>query len=388
MSARFLDGRITVSVHPFFLVMAGLLGVSAGRTPRSMALWAAAVAVSVLVHELGHAAVCLLSGTGADVTLHGFGGSTRPRDPSIFGTWRTALLDLAGCGAGFLLAGAALAALAAHGAKRIELSVPALAAASALFQVNAWFSLFNLLPVAPMDGGKLVQGLLGARFGIAGRRAGHAFGAVLGALVALWFLADGALYGALLCGALAAGEGRSFARALRMTAADADESMRLELSRTAELWAAGKKDEATAALTSLREKTGAGLVHSAATLQLAVFSYMQSRFDEAYALFKESEEGDMSSAARRAYADAARRKGDYALALRLGRTNFHDQPGPQTAAAAAIAAAGLRDARETVSWLRTAIRLGLSPAEARAPDFDPVRGTDEFRDFLAGLESR
>ena len=93
----------------------------------------------------------------------------------------------------------------------------------------------------------------------------------------------------------------------------------------------------------------------------------------------------MSPEVKRAYADAAYRRGDFAPALRLGRTNFHNEPGPQTAAAAALAAAGLGDARETVSWLRTAVRLGLDRSELRAKEFDAVRESEEFREFVAGL---
>jgi hypothetical protein len=93
----------------------------------------------------------------------------------------------------------------------------------------------------------------------------------------------------------------------------------------------------------------------------------------------------MSAPLKRAYADAAYRSKDFTLALRLGRTNFHDATGPDTATAAALAAAGLGDARETVAWLKTAVRLGLDRNELRAREFDAVRGSEEFREFLADL---
>jgi hypothetical protein len=94
----------------------------------------------------------------------------------------------------------------------------------------------------------------------------------------------------------------------------------------------------------------------------------------------------MSAPLKRAYADAAYRSKDFTLALRLGRTNFHDAPGPDTATAAALAAAGLGDARATVTWLKTAVRLGLDRNELRAREFDAVRKTDEYRDLIAGLD--
>jgi stage IV sporulation protein FB len=330
VSAKVLGGKITLSVQPVFWVMTVLFGASLGRgSPAEIALWTAVVAFSVLFHEAGHAAACLAFGSGADIVLHGFGGATRPRDSSSFGTWKVAVLDLAGCAAGGALAAASFGLLyAAHVWKTPP--PPALfGAAAALLQVNIWFSLFNLLPVSPMDGGKLIQGLLRARFGAGGERAGHAFGLALGGAAALWFLSQGATYGAFLCGVLALGEGRSLRRALSMTAADADPSVRAELQRASELWASGRKEEAAAALAALRERAASGLTYSAATLQLAFYLSSLNRDEESLALFKAASESDMSPAAKRAYADVALRRGDYALALRLGRTNFHDAPGPR-----------------------------------------------------------
>lgn len=383
---KLLRGKLTVTTEPFFWLMAGLFGMMLGRgSPRETVLWAAVIAFSVLFHELGHAAVCLAWGKGADVVLHGFGGATRPRDLSRFGTWRTAALDLAGCAAGFGLAALALGVLVAGSANKGSIPPGALKAASAVFTVNVWFSVFNLLPISPMDGGKLVSGLLSARWGVNGRRVAHAIGLALGAGACLWFYRGGSFYGAFLCGVMAAGEGRALRRSLSMTAADSDETLTSELPRAVELWDKGRHEEAVATVRALREKTKAGLTYEAATLHLAYFLYLMDRFAEAYEMFKAAPEGEMSAPLKRAYADAALRQGDFALALRLGRTNFHDQTGPDTAFAAARAAAGLKDARETVTWLKTAVRLGLERHELRAKEFDGVRDTEEFREFVAGL---
>lgn len=385
-SVKILGGKVTVRAEPFFWLMTALFGMSLGRgSPREIALWSAVIGSSVLVHEFGHAAVCLAFGTGADIVLQGFGGATRPRDLSAFGTWRTAALDLAGCAAGFALAAAAFGVLYAGSVSKGSIPPLVREIASALVQVNIWFSLFNLLPVMPMDGGRLVSGLLSARWGVNGRRAGHGLGLALGAAAALWFYWIGATYGAFLCGAMAVGEGRSLKRSLSMTEADSDEAVTSELPRAALLWEKGRREEAVAVLAALRERTGSGLTYASATLQLAFYLYLLDRAAESYALFKIAPESDMSSAAKRAYADAALRSKDYETALRLGRTNFHDAPGPQTAAAAAVAAAGLGDARETAAWLKTAVRLGLSKSELRAKEFDSVRGSEEFRELLADL---
>lgn len=386
---RLLGGKLTVSAEPFFWLMSGFLGMSFGRgSPNEIILWAVVVAFSVLFHELGHAAVCLAFGSGADVTLHGMGGSTRPRDLSAFGTWRTAMLNLAGCAAGMALALVAFGVL--YGAKALgsPLTAEARRIAVALIEINVWFSIFNLLPVMPMDGGKFVSGLLKARWGVNGERAGHAFGLALGGAAALYFLKGGAIYGAVLTGALALGEGRSLKRSLSMTEADADPALRAELPRAAELWERQRREEAVAVLVALREKTKAGLIFGEATIQLGFYQYVLGRSAEAHALFKAVPESDMPSVVKLAYADAALAVKDYEVALRLGRTNFHNAPGAQTAASAAIAAAGLGDARETVTWLKTAMRHGLAPTEVKAKEFDAVRGSEEFKELIVDLKER
>ena len=382
---RVFGGRVTVSAEPFFWLLVALFGLSLGRgSPADSAMWAAVIAFSVLAHEGGHAAVCLLSGSGADIVLHGFGGSTRPRDPSKFGTWRTAALDLAGCATGFALAAAAFGVLYARVAWKVAVPPAAIEVAHALVGVNVWFSLFNLLPLSPMDGGKFVAGLLSARWGVRGRRAAHLLGLAVGGGAAIWFYRGGAMYGAFICGAMAAGEARALKRSLSMTEADSDPALAGELPRAIELWDSGRREEAVAVVSALREKTKAGLLFQEASLHLAYFLYLLERVEESYAMFKESSEDDMTGTLKRAYADAALRVKDFAAALRLARTNFHDAPGPDAALAAALAAAGLGDARETASWLKTGLRLGLDRNALRAREFDAVRGAEEFRDLLGG----
>lgn len=379
-SAEFLGGKVTVRAEPFFWFAMALFGASLGRgSLRESFAWGAVIGLSVLFHEFGHAAVCLLCGSGADIALQGFGGSTRPRDLTRIQTWwRRAALDLAGCAAGFALAGAAVGVLYLGGPPEAR------HLARMFFAVNVWFSIFNLLPVSPMDGGKLVSGLLAARWGEKGRRAAHGFGALVGAAAALYFYRIEAFFGAMLCGAMAAGEIRGIRRSLAMTPADSDPEITAALPAAVKLWEAGRRAEAIAALTALREKAKAGLTFEAAGLQLAVFLYITGKVAESYFLFKACDESDMPAAAKHAYADAALHRGDFETALRLGRMNFHDAPGADTALAAAIAAAGLRDARETAAWLKTALRHGLERNQLRAREFDAVRGSEEFQELLDG----
>lgn len=389
MRGEFLDGRVTVRTQPMFWAVAALIGWSFGDgTAVGFVLGAAAVAVSVAFHESGHAAACLAFGSGADITLGGLGGWTTPRDPSRLHGWRRIVLDLAGCGAGLLLAAAAFAFLAAAALLRSPLPRTVASGAGALVEVNLLFTLFNLLPIAPMDGGRVVEHLLRPRFGVNGLRATRAFGLLVGGGAALWFLAGGNAYTAFLCGAMAAGEARMLQRSLRSTPADEDAELQARYRDAVERWERGEREAAVEAMSAVRLRAEAGLLHAAATLQLAVCLHALERDAEALELFKASRESDMTPAARRAYADAARRRGEHGLALRLARMNFHDAPGAETAAAAAVSAAALGDAREAVHWLRAAVRHGLPNAAVRGAEFDRVRQDAGFKEFVAELAER
>ncbi|MFO0630756.1 MAG: hypothetical protein U0325_34730 [Polyangiales bacterium] len=95
---KFRLGQVRVVVEPWFWLMAILLG-SNFRGPE-IALWIAVVFVSILVHELGHAAATYAFGGTADpsVLLRGL------TYPSCVLRWRSLVaLSLSGPFAGFAL---------------------------------------------------------------------------------------------------------------------------------------------------------------------------------------------------------------------------------------------------------------------------------------------
>lgn len=108
---------------------------------------------SILWHELGHAFTIQALGLGpAHITIHGFGGLTRHRG----GTAPQELaVSLAGPGAGLLLGFMALA---------VAMFAPLRGAADhvvdTLATVNLFWSMFNLMPVFPMDGGNALARVL------------------------------------------------------------------------------------------------------------------------------------------------------------------------------------------------------------------------------------
>lgn len=149
---------IPVHVSPFYLLILYMFG--RGDLQRGI-IWGLCITFSILVHEFGHALVARAFGLGPQVLLHGFGGLTshqraesRQEDALIVASGPAAGLVL---GLVTLIAMFALAAVAPallHG-KAIAESI------RALLWVNLGWSVLNLLPLWPLDGGQLLR--LGAQ---------------------------------------------------------------------------------------------------------------------------------------------------------------------------------------------------------------------------------
>jgi Zn-dependent protease len=169
-----------VRVHPFFWVVTLLLGLGGDvADPVNTLIWVAVVFVSILVHELGHTFLQRYYGGEPRITLYSFGGLAScddcDRSPRA-----QILISLAGPIAGFLLAGVVVAVLAASGhLKGFELSLfpvdwmpfdleyyaqhdklsPRDTLIGDLLQVNILWGLMNLLPIYPLDGGRIAREL-------------------------------------------------------------------------------------------------------------------------------------------------------------------------------------------------------------------------------------
>jgi len=224
---RFTLVGIPVRVHPLFWVMTLLFGASSGDLLHLL-IWVAAVFVSILVHELGHALAMRRFGLLSRVVLHLSGGLTIPESVSWGNTWANVslqsnqqiLVSLAGPGAGFLLAALVMIGVVAAGGSIINTAlfgvipfptalVPrggnvANLIVTTLLWVNIFWGLINLVPVFPLDGGNIARQLLVKADPGDGVRKSLWISVIAGAVVAIaGLLLFGSIYMALLFGFLA-----------------------------------------------------------------------------------------------------------------------------------------------------------------------------------------
>ncbi len=174
-----------IRVQPSAFLILGLVLLMHIRGGPEAAVWGGiyggVILMSVLVHELGHALAGRRMGMGPlDVTIHGLGGYTRASRRR--GPGRELVMTAAGPAAGLALGGLALILYSLIGPR---VGPTAYWTLRRLYEVNLFWSLFNLLPMLPLDGGlMLVQSLelAGvARAGAIGRRVSVAVALAAGA---------------------------------------------------------------------------------------------------------------------------------------------------------------------------------------------------------------
>jgi Zn-dependent protease len=194
---RFRLFRFPVEIQPGFWLLALIVGFDSRRPASGLLVWVAVILVSILAHELGHAFAARAYGQEPSIVLHMLGGVTSWRVNRELGRVRKILVTLAGPTAGLVLGlGALLALFAATGAKSgAELpETPLARTLTLLAMVNVFWSLVNLLPVLPFDGGQVLAAALGPSrkklaasvslvFGLVAAAVLYRLGAPLGAIL-------------------------------------------------------------------------------------------------------------------------------------------------------------------------------------------------------------
>jgi Zn-dependent protease len=182
---------IPVHVHASFALVA-LFGLASGSLAFALA-WVAVVFVTTLVHELGHAVAFRAYGRQPTIALWGFGGLTCAEGPRL-DRGRAIVVSLAGPVTEMALIGAPALLLTA--AIR-----PASSTARELLDLTVWvgvgWAVVNLVPVLPLDGGRVVESLLEGAFGPRGWRAARVLSIALAAGGSLLAYARGFAFAAL-----------------------------------------------------------------------------------------------------------------------------------------------------------------------------------------------
>jgi Zn-dependent protease len=180
-----------------FVIIMGVFGYRPGVTLTEIVLWLLITPLAVLTHELGHAVLARAAGAEPEIALAGFGGVTTYTPPRELSRARSLGISLAGPAVGLVLGGLLLAiARSSIGANLESGTWQYIALEFGIWTCLGW-SVFNLLPVLPLDGGQAMRELLPGSPEVRLRRA-----AAVSIVVAVLAAAFAYLYFQLLFAAL------------------------------------------------------------------------------------------------------------------------------------------------------------------------------------------
>jgi stage IV sporulation protein FB len=211
---RFQALGIPVRVHPMFWLVMGILGWE----PENMGavlIFIGCAFLSILVHEYGHGLTARAFGSPASILLWGLGGLCYSNSDRQSPAQRLAVVAL-GPGAGFVLCGVVMILFSAlfgltlqehlsfvqrlFGVRTEHLQSayeklgqvrgsealnPRFEVYADLVRINIFWGLLNILPIWPLDGGRICEIVLSQLNPFNGRRWTHVVSLITAALFAL-----------------------------------------------------------------------------------------------------------------------------------------------------------------------------------------------------------
>ncbi len=375
-------GSIPITIHPFFWVLAILIGWINSFSISGTVVWAVVITFSVLVHEFGHAIPGKIFGQKVSINLLGFGGLTY-RQGSKLKHWQEFVVVVCGPLAGILLG------LCGYGAL---LLIPDPMSFWAMlfritFYINIFWSLFNLIPVLPLDGGHLLRIILESIFGFKGARFAHLLGLVLGVAIGAIFLINGLFLVGGMFLILAYESFRAWKDSGSLAQTDQDEDLKKEFAAARILYEKNLFDRAFPAFEALLKKTQSGLLHVMSRVYLAKMTADRQDLVRAYEFLEPVKELAPPDSVELLH-HLAFSNGDFVTVRKNANECYRLFPTAVTALLNAQVFASIADCRSAIGWLESAQREGmaLSKSSLDTPHFDPLRENPKFQHYIESLE--
>ena len=205
-----------LNIHLTFLILL-LFVLDSGLSGVGITLYLLAIFVSVVLHELGHAATVRRFGGHVDgITIYALGGMTMWREEgTLIRGWKRFVVAAAGSGVG-LFAGLGLFLIVRLGGLGSDgvVSIPTpwsrdfffrdvtgdylIFFVGAFIWVSVVWGLVNWLPVGGLDGSKMLREVLVKLLGPIGDLHSRIIGVIVGLAVAYWFYTRNAPIAALI----------------------------------------------------------------------------------------------------------------------------------------------------------------------------------------------
>jgi Zn-dependent protease len=371
-----IRSKIPVTIFPTFWLCAALIGYLNSQSFIGTLIWMGIIVVSVLFHEMGHALTALHFKQRPRIELVALGGLTYHEGQGTLSLSKQFFIVLNGP-----LFGLCLALIAS-----LLLQIPLLregiigSILSLTRLVNFFWTIVNLIPVLPLDGGQLLRIIMEKIWGVQGIRRAMLTSLIIAVGISgFFFLTQAFLIGALFF--LFAFQSYDLFRKTRhLSETDRKEGLRSELEQLEILLRTGKKREAEEMCQKILSEAHEGVIFETATQYLALLKYEEGKWEEVYHLLNPLR-SELSSDALCLLHHAAFIQKDFPLVKELASPCFQIQKEAVVALRNACAHAQLKETAAAVGWIQTACEEGLDNLrEALAsPLFDPVRTDPTFQ---------
>jgi stage IV sporulation protein FB len=182
---RFRLLGIPVRVHPLFWIITAILGWRPSE-PKMTLIWIVVVFISIMIHEFGHGLTAMAFGFRPIIVLHGMGGLciSEGRRTQL----QQFLIVLAGPLASIMLFLVALVIGVILNMRDATVGPMGRQFLEDFLLINAFWTVVNLLPILPLDGGQLTTVILSIFNPRNGLRWAHVVSLVTSAAVAMFFV--------------------------------------------------------------------------------------------------------------------------------------------------------------------------------------------------------
>lgn len=375
-------GVIPITIYPLFFLLSFVIALVNADTVPEFIAWILIVFVSVLVHEYGHALTANLFGQKARIELVGMGGLTI-RNGSKLARWKDFLVIFNGPLFGLLL-GILAFELSFFLKDHESLLYYALAVT---FKVNLFWTVLNLIPVQPLDGGHLLTLIFEGLFGYKGLKFSLLLSALFALVMALLFFQINFIV-AILFLIFASESWRIYTQTKETSIHDQNDQLKSLLDRAKDDLLSGRRDQALQELETILHTAKEGVIWQSATEALANLLYQAKEYREAFQHLLPVK-SKLSGEGIWLLHQIAFQLGEWNIVKDLSSSAFQAHPYYDTAFINALCYAHLGKVEEALGWLGCSKREGHPnlKEELKRSEFDPIRQDPSFVKWEALLNS-
>ncbi|HRD55926.1 MAG TPA: site-2 protease family protein [Parachlamydiaceae bacterium] len=374
-----VKGFIPIHIYPIFWVLSFAIALLNSSSILQILIWIGIIFISVLIHEYGHALTAVFFGQKAHIDLLGFGGLTH-RHGKKLKKWQDFLVVLNGPLFGFLLCSACYFLFQL--VQPSDGSVSNYILKSMIF-INLFWTVLNLLPIQPLDGGHLLNILLEGIFGLKGLKIGLFISIILAACMTLIGFLTQQIFIGIIFFMFMFENYRLFKNSLPMTDSDQNTVLQNMLKNAQKELSLGNLEGAISEFEHIREISKSGVTYLVATESMAEALDQLGKYSQGFLLL-EPLSHKLKPESLLLLQKLAFHSNEWKTAAKTGIKAYQFFPGYEVALINALSYSMLHEEGPAIGWLQCAIRDGLPNIKSilEKQEFDPIRNNTSFQEIV------